>query len=248
MKAWAAIGATMHIWDYTTNFSHYSLPMPNMQVVTPDIRWYIEHNARGVMLQGSYQGPGSDNGLLRCWVWGKQLWDPSLDTQELMRDFIYGYYGKAAEPIAEYNDLLWDMWTEYHNKPHTNAAENPLMVDIRYRPDIGFLSKDFIDRSFALFDEAEKLAKDPETARRVKLAKLPIIYTRLSQDLGFTTDQGTLEPGTRRAGIDYASLVDEFAETVAAEKITFFKEIWGTPDAEARVKFYRERLAADQGK
>ena len=107
MKAWAAIGATMHIWDYTTNFSHYSLPMPNMQVVTPDIRWYIEHNARGIMLQGSYQSPGSDNGILRSWVWGKQLWDPSLDTRALMRDFIYGYYGKAAEPIAEYNDLLW---------------------------------------------------------------------------------------------------------------------------------------------
>ncbi len=246
MKAWAAIGATMHIWDYTSNFSHYSLPMPNMQVVTPDIRWYIEHNARGIMLQGAYQSPGSDNVSLRCWVWGKQLWDPSLDTRELMRDFIYGYYGSAAEPIWQYNDLLWDMWTAYHKKPHTNAAENPLMDHIRYRPDIAFLSKDFLAQSFKLFAEAEKLADDPEIARRVKLAKLPIIYTELSQGLGFTTDQGTLQPGTRRAGVDYDRLVEEFAETVAREKITFFREVWGASDAEARVKFYRDRLAADQ--
>lgn len=243
MKAWSAIGATMHIWDYTSDFSHYSLPMPNMQVVTPDIRWYIEHNAKGVMLQGAYQSPGSDRVAMRCWVWAKQLWDPSLDTRELMRDFIYGYYGAAAEPIAEYNDLLWDIWTDYHKKPLTNADENPLMDHIRYRPDNPFLSKEFLVKSFRLFEKAEKLARDPEIARRVKLAKLPIIYTELCQGLGFTTDQGPVQPGTRRAGVDYDRLVEEFAETVAAEKITFFKEVWGPGDAEARVKFYRDRLA-----
>lgn len=244
MKAWAEIGATMHIWDYTTNFSHYSLPMPNMQVVTPDIRWYIEHNARGVMLQGSYQSPGSDNGILRSWVWAKQLWDPSLDTRELMHDFIYGYYGKTAKPIAQYNDLLWNIWEEYRAKPHVDG--NPLMTHIRYRPDIGFLSNDFVDRSFALFAEAEKLARDPETARRVKMAKLPIIYTRLSQDLGFVADDGTLQPGARRDGIDYKALVDEFEETIKREKITHFKEVFVPNDAEPRAKFYRERLTADQ--
>lgn len=245
MEAWAAIGATMHIWDYTTNFSHYSLPMPNMQVVTPDIRWYIEHNARGVMLQGSYQSPGSDNGVLRSWVWAKQLWDPSLDTRELMRDFIYGYYGTAAEPIAKYNDLLWNIWEDYHAKPKEG---NPLMIHIRYRPDIGFLTKDFVDRSFALFAEAEKLAKDPETARRVKMAKLPIIYTRLSQDLGFIADDGALQPGKRQPGIDYEALVDEFEETIKREKITHFKEVFVPNDAEPRIKFYRERLADNQPK
>lgn len=244
MKAWAKIGATMHIWDYTTNFSHYSLPMPNMQVVTPAIRWFIEHNARGVMLQGSYQSPGSDNGIMRSWVWAKHLWDPTLDTRELMHDFIYGYYGKAAEPIAKYNDLLWNIWEDYHAKPHT--GDNPLMIHIRYRPDIGFLTKDFVDQSFALFAEAEKLAKDPETARRVKLVKLPIIYTRLSQDLGFIADDGKLVPGTRRDGIDYKALVDEFEETIKREKITHFKEVFVPNDAEPRIKFYRERLAADQ--
>jgi len=245
MKAWAAVGATMHIWDYTTNFSHYSLPMPNMQVVTPAIRWFIDHNARGVMLQGSYQSPGSDNGVMRSWVWAKQLWDPSLDTRELMRDFIYGYYGKAAEPIWKYNDLLWSIWEEYHAKPKDG---NPLMTHIRYRPDIDFLSKDFVDQSFALFAEAEKLAKDSETLRRVKLAKLPIIYTRLSQDLGFIADDGALQPGKRQPGIDYKALVDEFEETIKREKITHFKEVFVPNDSEPRIKFYRERLADNQPK
>ncbi|MBP6964546.1 MAG: DUF4838 domain-containing protein [Armatimonadetes bacterium] len=246
MKAWAALGATTHIWDYTTNFSHYSLPMPNMQVVTPDIRWYIEHNAKGVMLQGSYQSPGSDNGILRSWVWAKQLWDPSLDTRALMRDFVFGYYGAAAGPIWEYNDLLWDIWEDYHGRPHTD--DNPLMASIRYTPDIGFLSTGFREKSLALFEAAEKLARTPETARRVRLAKLPVIYTELCRGLGFNTDGGELVPGTRREGVDYAALVEQFARTVAEEKVTVFRETWEPGEAQKRVQFHRDRLASDGGK
>jgi hypothetical protein len=37
------------------------------------------------------------------------------------------------------------------------------------------------------------------------------------------------------------------ALTVEREEITFFKEIWGPGDAEARVKFFRDRLRATQG-
>jgi hypothetical protein len=249
MKAWAAIGATMHIWDYTSNYSHYSLPMPNMPVVTPNIRFFVEHNAKGVMLQGAYQGPGSDNAALRCWVWAKQLWDPSLDTRELMRDFVYGCYGAAAEPVWEYNDMLWKLWEEYHKKPGATVEENPILCDIRYRPDNPFLSKEFLDKSFDLMDKAAELAKDPEIARRVKLARFPLIYARLCQGLGFLADNGQLVPGNRRRGTDdihYDALFAEFEETVNREKVTFFREIWGPGDAEARVKFYRERLGIDQ--
>ena len=97
MKAWAAMGADINIWDYTCNFSNYAGPMPNWQVVTDSIRFFVSHNAKGVMLQGNYQTPGTADGYMRCWVWAKQLWDPSLDTRELMKDFVFGYYGKAAQ-------------------------------------------------------------------------------------------------------------------------------------------------------
>ncbi len=251
MKAWAAIGATMHIWDYTVNFSHYVVPMPNMPVVTPDIRFYIEHNARGVMLQGAYQSPGSADGPMRCWVWAKQLWDPSLDTRALMRDFVYGYYGEAAEPLWEYQELLWGLWERYHAAPGKTPAENPLLADIRYTPDNPALAGDFPEKALALFARAESLARDPETQRRVRLGKLPVLYVALCQGVGFLEDSGQLRPGKRLKGPaaqplpddTYRQYLEELADTVAREQITHFAE--GAPDAQRKINVWKEMLAAE---
>jgi hypothetical protein len=251
MKAWAEIGATMHIWDYTVNFSHYVAPMPNLPVVTPDIRFYLEHNARGVMLQGAYQSPGSADGPLRCWVWAKQLWDPSLDTRALMRDFVYGFYGEAAEPLWQYQQLQWDLWERYHQQPGKTPAENPLLADIRYTPDNAMLAGDFPEQALALFAQAETLAKDPETLRRVKLAKLPVLYVALCQGVGFLEDGGQLRPGKRMRGAAanplpdavYRGYLAELTETVGREKITHFAE--GAPDAQRKIAAWQEMLGTE---
>jgi hypothetical protein len=251
MKAWEAIGATMHIWDYTVNFSHYVAPMPNMPVVTPDMRFYIEHNARGVMLQGAYQSPGSADGPMRCWVWAKQLWDPALDTRALMRDFVYGYYGEAAEPVWQYQELLWRLWEHYHQQPGETPAENPLLAGIHYTPDNPMLAGDFGLSALALFAQAEALAQDPETLRRVKLAKLPVLYVALCQGVGFLEDGGQLRPGKRMKGAAAHSLPDalyrgylaELTATVEKEKITHFAE--GAPDAQRRIKAWQGMLATE---
>ncbi len=251
MERWADLGATLHIWDYTTNFSHYLAPMPNLPVVTPNIRWYVEHGARGVMLQGAYQSPGSAEGPMRSWVWGKQLWDPALDTRELVRDFVFGFYGTAAEPMWQYQQLQWNLWERYHQLPGSTPAANPLLASIRYTPDIPLLAGDFPQTALALFAQAEALATDPETLRRVRLAKLSPVYVLLCQDLGFLEDGGQLRLGKRfRAAAGgalpdsaYRALLAEFQATVARERVTHFAE--GAPDAERKIALWQDLLATE---
>jgi hypothetical protein len=222
MKGWAAIGAKVNIWDYTVNFSHYTVPMPNWQVVTPAIRFYLEHNAEGVMLQGAYQGPGAADGPQRAWVWGKQLWDPSLETQALMRDFVYGYFGAAAEPLWEYQMLLWRLWDENHS-----GALKSIAGGIRYTPSASVFSAAFLDRADELLAQAAELAKDgpPELRRRTDLAALPIAYTRLSQD---TERLRTI--GDHQHAADVRVRLEHFAAVARREKITHLAE--GAPDLE----------------
>jgi len=207
MKAWAEIGAKIHIWDYTVNFSHYSLPQPNLPVVTHNIRWMMNHNARGIMLQGAYQGPGAARGPLRSWVWAKQLWDPTLNTRDLMRDFTYGFYGEAAAPMQAYNELLWRLWErEYMGQLRAQG------VNIRYPPDAPFLSREFAVEATRLFAEAEACAGTPETRRRVALAKFALLYLKLSRGPGFVP------------GDDFAGLCNEFEAIAKREKISHLWE------------------------
>lgn len=166
LRGWSNLESTIHIWDYTTNFGAYLKPWPNMSVVQVNIRKYIEHGARGVMLQGAYQSPGADRSDMRAWVWAKQLYYPQLEVEPLMKDFVFGYYGAAAEPVWQYNRMLLDVWTAYHND----------LPEKRTYP----VTDAHIRRGMQLFDKALELAADnPELLERVEKASLSVLYARL---------------------------------------------------------------------
>ena len=201
MKGWAALGAHIDIWDYLVNFSNYLLPMPNMEVTTANIRFYLAHNATGVMLQSAYQSPGGADAPLKSWVWAKLLWDPSRDTRALMRDFVYGYYGSAAEPMWRYQELLWQLgerWHRDHSQWYTYDAR-------------------FTSTANALFDEAEKLARDDETRRRVELARLSLQYVDLNDAFAHLCQTGKPDPRVDAA-------IAKFISVAKREKVTHLSE------------------------
>ena len=93
---WSKICDRLYIWDYTTNFRHYVMPHPNLRVLGPNVKFFADHNVKGIFEQGAYQSYGSEMAELRAWVLAKLLWDPSRDGEKLTNEFIEGYYGPAA--------------------------------------------------------------------------------------------------------------------------------------------------------
>ncbi len=221
LLGWAAIHDRIHIWDYCVNFSHYTAPMPNMDVIAANIRYFAAHNVQGVMEQGAYQSPAAERELMRCWVIGKLLWDPSLDTWDLMQDFIWGYYGAAAPQIVAYNKLLRQTTAE-----HEASMASP-EGGIRYPMDSEFLSPEFLETATALFDLAEQRAGNEEIRHRVELARLPIIYVKLCRGPDFV-------------GEGYGKLIDRFETIARREGLTHIRE--GPPDVEQKLKQWRDDL------
>jgi hypothetical protein len=248
IAAWRAAGANIHIWDYTVSFRHYMVPMLNWQAAAENIRYFVQHGVTGVSFQGGYQCPGAENAAMRSWVWAKQLWDPSRDTYQLMRDFTLGYYGTAAEPVWQYNEMLYKTWEAYSHLP---MSVNPMSgYSVGTKPTDALFSRDFVEPAAKLFAKAESLAKDPETLRKVHIAELPLMYIRLCQGLGWTGrdhpyEQGdwfkSPQPGKKE---DYRKLLDKFESIVRAEKITCFEESidWVTPDGDKRLAQWHELL------
>ena len=232
LAPWIEMGSRVFVWDYVTNFSHYSLPMPNMKVVEQNLHFLVEAGVEGVFLQGAYQSPGSARGAMRAWVWAKKLWDPSRDLRALMRDFTRGYYGDAAPPLLRYNDLLWQLHDDYYGHfeaEYAGGLEN--LYDIRYDPDVVFLSREFLDAASELFSEAEELAQDDETLRRVRAAKLSVLYARLCRGPDFGPE-------------DYGAMIDEFAAIARAEGVQHTRE--GAPDIEEKILLWRELQAGER--
>jgi hypothetical protein len=208
--------------------------MPNLPVVTPDLQFYLAHNVRGVMLQGAYQSPGGSDASLKCWVWAKQMWDPSLDTKTLIRDFNYGYYDAAAGPMQLYQELLWKTWLENHH----GILDGP-GSDIRYAPTLGIFMPDFLKQATDLMQQAKSLATDPETLRRVELAESAVLYLQLSQDLAIALKGGKI-PDVQTCNTQ----LDEFERIAHQEKITYLWE--GEPgNTDSWIAMVRRVVGAD---
>ena len=230
LKGWSKIGADIHICDYTCSYGHYLSIMPNMPVVSENMKTYRKYGAKGILLLGSYNGFG-ENALMRCWVWAKQMWDPTLDTRALMKDFCHGYYGKAGKPMWEYNQLLWKLWESNYAKTVKDGHDGSFSGKTGKEPGADFFTKEFRQNAARLFGEAERLAGNAEILRRVKYDKVPLLYVRISKELGYHSSPTVFfigdayKRGARQGQFDECrQMIDELEEITKREDISRWDE------------------------
>jgi len=108
LKKWSETSHQIFIWDYVVNFRNFVTPYPNLHTLGPNMRLFADHGVYGVFSQGNGWSKTGDFYALRAWVIAHVLWDPSLDTGELVDEFVTGYYGAAGRFIREYLDLARD--------------------------------------------------------------------------------------------------------------------------------------------
>lgn len=105
-SAWSKIAPHLFIWDYVVDFNQYQAPFPNFAVLAPNLQFFCDNHAIGVMEEGQYQCPCSEFDDLRSWVLARLMWNPGQNTETLVRQFIGDYYGKAAPEVQEYFDMV----------------------------------------------------------------------------------------------------------------------------------------------
>jgi len=163
---WSKVCNRLYIWDYTTDFRHYVMPHPNLRVLGPNVKFFVDHNVKGIFEQGAYQSYGSEMAELRAWVLAKLLWNPTRDGEKLIDEFIEGYYGAAGPHIKAYLKVTHDAVEASGDhlgcfSPHTAK----------------FLSLKTLSKGWGYLKAAEEAVKNnPALHFRVQVAQLPVMY------------------------------------------------------------------------
>ncbi len=173
IRGWAEICDRLYVWDYVTNFSHYLCPHPNLRVQGPNIRFFAANGVKGLFAQGlhGHNSQGHDFADLKAWVIAKLMWDPSLDDQALIDEFLVGYYGNAATAMREYIEMMHDACEESGDylacfSPNTAAL----------------LNMETLAEADRIFDSAEAAVEDDADALdRVRMARRTIDYVWVSR-------------------------------------------------------------------
>jgi len=197
LQGWSAIAPHLYIWDYVVNFNHYIMPFPNFRVLQPNIKTFRENNAIGIMEQAAYQSRGGEFSELRSYLISRLLWNPDCNIDDVINDFMSGYYGRAGKFVRQYFDLLQNLVT---SETHFQYGLSPF--DQIY-------SEEFVRKSCDIFQEAEKIADNEEVLHRVEMASLPVLYLKCKRTPLIAKQDGS-----------YA----KFCEVVQREGVTHYAE------------------------
>ncbi|MEA1952705.1 MAG: DUF4838 domain-containing protein [Planctomycetota bacterium] len=171
MEGWSKIAPRLFVWDYVTNFSNYILPHPNMRVLAPNIRFFVKNNVIGLFEQGDAGSTVGDFIRLRAWLLAKLMWNPELDDQALIREFVEGYYGPAAPHILEYLKIIHDAGDRSgtHLRCFTQNTN-------------GYLKPADLIAAREAFDKAlDAVEGDKTLSRRVRRERLPLDHVWLNR-------------------------------------------------------------------
>ena len=185
LKSWSAITNQLYIWHYNTNFRHYTAPFPDFDELAANIPLYGRNGVVGIFLEGGYApGGGAENAELRSYVMARLLWNPAVDVNREIDDFLAAVYGGAAPPLRQYFDRL-------HREVRLAPRGAGQHIWIFNLPDFPAA---FLAEAKDLLAKALTAAGSGPERRRVERAALPVEYVELMQSCAYRIQGDTYAP------------------------------------------------------
>lgn len=231
---WGKIAKHIYLWDYTVNFNHFVSPFPNFHVLQPNIQMFVKNNVFE-HFQQSNTDKGHEFSEMKSYLISRLLWNPEINADSVISEFINGYFGPAAPFIRNYFDALQGEilktkeWLFIYDHPTTYQNT--------------FLSEANISRYLDYFQQAREAVKDqPEFLLHVKTYELPVQYATMEiaknqmfSDRGWFEQKGSVYE-LRKPMRD---MLEEFHNTCKEAGVKTLAEIGHSPDSyyEATLRF-----------
>ncbi len=241
LEGWTRLTHNIILWDYVVQFSNLVSPFPNLYILQPNLQYLRDKGVQMIFEEGNPE-TGGEFAELRAYLIAKLLWNPDININNVMDDFLSGYYGKASGDIKEYINLL-------QNEMVRSGAKLSIYGSPAEEKGT-FLSDSLITVYNKLFDQAEKaVSGSPDVLQRVKTARLPVYYAMLeiarNEKTGkrgaFIADGSTLKPNPPNPEI--VKILYDFVYGCISSNVSHVREGGITPDEylQEYTKFLAER-------
>lgn len=171
IEGWSSIADNLYIWNYVTNFHSYLMPHPNLYSLDEDIRFFVQNNTIGLFEQGDFYSTGGDFVRLRNYLISHLMWNPDLDAELIIDEFLKGYYGVPAAPyVRKYWDLL------------SNAAvESNVHLTMARSSTADWLDIPTYANAALQMEKAIEVTKDEIKRNRIRREGIPLKFVLLSE-------------------------------------------------------------------
>lgn len=180
---WGKKTDKLYVWDYVTQFTHYSHAFANVYALQGNLRFFRDNKVAMIFEQGQREGYHSGFAELKAWLLAKLMWDPDQDIKPLLDDFFYGYYGDAAPAVREYFELLHKKQREYSKDPKKPLT---IFMGVNHPP---YTDAAFMAEADRLWKKAlASVSEYTRTYYNVKMGAFSHYYTKLELKRAEKTD------------------------------------------------------------
>lgn len=141
-RAWAPYFSDSVSWSYYWSWNFMKgLPVPMVHKIPDDFRFLRSLGVNGVIDNVSLVPSTFDRydprpgiaqtdhwryNALNFYVYAKAAWNPDIDVDATVADFITHYYGTAAAPMTEFWRLMEQSWTRFGQDPEFLPEDDSL--------------------------------------------------------------------------------------------------------------------------
>jgi len=243
LENWGKLADDILIWDYNIQFANLVSPFPNLHTIKSNLEFFTENNVNAFFMQANGQ-LGGEMAELRAYLISKLLWNPDADAGAIIDDFVSGYYGDAGPFIRQYIDTM--RYALIESNHHLGIFGSPEEAKETY------LSFDMMKEYERLFNEAEAAVKDDtELLKRVRIAKLPIMYAQIQISRTSVDSPGSFfkhdVAGKVITDPEIKTVLDQFVERVKDQGVTFLRERSISPDVylQSHTRIFKKMSEAD---
>ena len=175
IEGWRGQTDQLYIWDYATDFEHYTMPFPNVYALQGNVKFFHDNGVKYLFEQGAFQGRHADFAELKAWLLAKWMWNPDLPAKPLLDEFFAGYYGKAAPYVRDWFEAIHRLQLQ-----HSSSPKHPLRIydDVTSSA----ITDELVDFGAGCWQKAiEAVKDDPATSYNVRMAAFSFDYLRLER-------------------------------------------------------------------
>lgn len=105
-ESWAAVCKHFWFWGYDSNFNDYIPYNPTLTQITGSCRYMHKLGVEYFIMLSSYNERYDWQADMKQYIWMKLLWDDTLDTEVLRREYLQGYY----RSVWKYVDAMIELF------------------------------------------------------------------------------------------------------------------------------------------
>jgi len=210
LKGWKLLTDKIRIWDYTTQFTNFLAPFPNLHTLHPNIQLFRNSHAKWIFEQHSHHP--SELFELRSYLTAQLLWNPDQEADQIMQSFSEAYYQEAAPFVLDYIHTIHDEIQKVPDFFLFLYGDPSQGFDSFLRPEL-LMSYD------SLFTQAEEaVSHKPEVLDRVKKARLSTHYAILEASRKGVSEDFRLSPQIQPR-------LEQFSSICESAEITLMNEM-----------------------